>query len=540
MISTTRVSTTLRTTLITVGLATLLAGCPAQKESGIQPLSNPTISDTEHDDSVVSSTAPVFPEEAFRDKQPAGGQPRDFNLPGITEFKLGKQIDVFLVERHELPTISIELNFDGGTVSDRLGREGTASVCMSMVSEGTKKLDKLAFEEAQANIASGISSYAGTETQGVSMYTLSKNFEATFSLFSDTIREPGLRSAELSRMIKRRVESLKQSKGSPGSIAGRIANSIMVGQKHPFGRITTEQSLGKIKLSDCKRYHKSYVRPNGARLFIVGDMTQAQVVAAFTPLLTSWKGSPRKLAKLPAPKSRAGRVFFVDVPGAAQSSIYLGHMGPGRSDASYFANQMMAGVLGGGFSSRINMNLREAKGYTYGARGNFTYNRHFGFFLASSSVRSDATHQSIKELFSEMAALKSGVRPALAQELDREKNGAILGLPARFSTARQVLSMYRTLVYYGLPMSYYNDYVGNYSKVTLEQVNAAAATLLHPEDALVLVVGDGSATQIKRDDEGNDVATQQTLLDTLAEVAKSELGGAGSLVILDADGNVKH
>ncbi len=539
MISTTPISTTLRTTLFTFGLATLLAGCPAQKASGIQPLANPTVSGTEDGDSVAASTEVVFPEEAFRDKQPTGDEPRNFNLPGITQFKLGGQIDVFLVERHELPTISVELNFDGGSVSDGSGREGTASVCMSMISEGTKTLNKLAFEEAQADIASGISSYAGTETQGVSMYTLSKNFDATFALFSDAIREPGLRNEELDRMVKRRVESLKQSKGSPGSIARRIGDSIAYGPKHPFGKITTEKSLRRIKISDCKRYIKSYVKPRGARLFIVGDMTEAQVTEKFAPLLKSWKGSPKKLGKMPSPKSRNGRVFFVDVPGAAQSSIYIGHMGPGRMDDGYFANQMMTGVLGGSFSSRINMNLREAKGYTYGARGNFRYNRHFGSFLASSSVRSDATHQSVQELFAEMVALKKGLRPALAQELDREKSGAILGLPARFATARQVLSMYRTLVYYGLPMSYYNDYVGNYSKVTLEQVNASAATLLHPEDSLVLVVGDGSAKQLRRE-EGKDVATQQTLLDTLSELAKSELGGTGALVILDADGNIKR
>ncbi len=532
------ISTTLRTTLVTFGLATLLAGCPSQKESGIQPLANPTISGTEEGDPAVASTTAVFPEEAFRDNQPTAGAPRNFNLPGITQFKLDGQVDVFLVERHELPTISVELNFDGGSASDGFGREGTASVCMSMVSEGTKKLNKLAFEEAQANIASGISSYARTETQGVSMYTLSKNFDATFALFSDTIRTPGLRNEELGRMVKRRVESLKQSKGSPGSIAGRIGDSIAYGPKHPFGKITTEKSLRKIKISDCKRYIKSYLKPKGARLFIVGDMTQAQVTEKFAPLLKSWKGSPKKLAKMPSPKSRDGRVFFVDVPGAAQSSIYVGHMGPGRTDEGYFANQMMTGVLGGGFSSRINMNLREAKGYTYGARGNFRYNRHFGSFLASSSVRSDATHQSVQELFAEMTALKKGLRPALAEELAREKNGAILGLPARFATASQVVSMYRTLVYYGLPMSYYNDYVGNYSKVTLEQVNAAAAALLHPEDSLVLIVGDGSAMQLQRE-EGKDIPTQQTLLDTLSELAKSEIGGTGALVILDADGNVK-
>lgn len=539
--------TMLKTSILSLGLAALLAGCPspASNQSGVQPIGNPTDDgqDTATQDSAV---APVFPQEDFRKTQPKPSAPRDFNLPGITQFKLGDQIDVFLAERHDLPTISLELNFDGGTVHDRAGREGTASVCMSMMSEGTKKLDKLAFEEAQADIASGISSYAGTESQGVSMRTLSKNFEATFALFTDTLLEPGFRDGELKRMVTRRLESLKQAKGSPGSVAGRIDGNIAYGAKHPFGKIVTEKSLGTIKINDCKSYHKATIKPKGARLFVVGDMTQAQITEAFTPLLATWKGTPKKLPKIPAPKPRPGRVFFVDIPGSAQSSISIGHLGPDRKDPDFFANQMMVGVLGGGFSSRINMNLREDKGYSYGARGSFSYNRHFGMFRGSSSVRSDSTHQSLLEILAEMQVLKSGQKPAEEAELRREKNGAILGLPARFATAREVLGNYRNLVYYDLPMTYYNDYVANFSAVTLDQVNAAAKKLLHPEDSIIIVVGDGSAKQIFRNSEGQDVPkmkadgeTQMTLLESLTELAASETGGTGKLVIMDADGNVK-
>ena len=207
---------------------------------------------------------------------------------------------------------------------------------------------------------------------------------------------------------------------------------------------------------------------------------------------------------------------------------------------------MMVGVLGGGFSSRINMNLREDKGYSYGARGGFDYNRHFGMFRAASSVRSDSTHQSLLEMLTEMIILKSGAKPATDVELTREKNGAILGLPARFATASQVLGMYSNLVYFDLPKSYYNDYIANFSAVTLDQVNDAAAKLLHPDDSIIIVVGDGSAKQIFRNSDNTDVPkmkadgkTQMTLLETLSELAASESGGKGKLVILDADANVK-
>ncbi len=524
-----------------VGLAVLLSACPAATpKTGIQPVISPPLNGElpGNDTSTTANSELVFPDDAFRKSIPKAGDPRPFNLPGITRFKLANQLDVFLVERHELPTISLSLNFDGGQVSDRKGQEGMASVCMSMASEGTKELDKLAFDEALADTASNVSSYAGNESQGVTMRSLTKNFDATFALFSDTLLQPGFRDEDLKRMVQRRLESLKQSKGSPRSVAGRLLGSTIYGPRHPFGTFSTEKSLAKIKIKDCTSYYKSYIRPQGARLFVVGDMTQAQITEKFAPLLAKWKGKPKKVGKIPPPKSRKGRVFFVDIPGSAQSSIYVSHTGPNRMDKNYYANQMMAGVLGGGFSSRINMNLREDKGYSYGARGSFSYNRHFGTFIASSSVRSDSTSQSLHEIFGEMTSIKDGSRAATADELAREQNGAILGLPARFATAGQVLRMYRRLVYFDLPMSYYNEYVKNFSAVTVDQVNKAAAELLHPENTIILVVGDGDAKQIVRGDDNKDVKTEVTLRETLKELAASKMGGKGKLVFIDADGKV--
>jgi predicted Zn-dependent peptidase len=526
-----------------LGLATAsLVACPGPKTGDESTLPD-TQNGGETTDGTTATQDVSFPDEEFRAKQPTAGSPRPFNLPGIVQFKLGDQIDVYLAERHELPTISMELNFDGGSFTDTASREGMASVCMSMMSEGTKRLDKLAFEEALADLASNVSSRAGAESQAVSMSTLSKNFDATFALFTETLLEPGFRKEELDRMVQRRLESLKQAKGSARSVAGRLDGSIYYGPKHPFGRVTTEKSLSKIKIADCVRHHRSYVKPKGARLFVVGDMTKEQIVAKFEPLLTKWKGAPRALAKMPKPRSRYGKIFFVDIPGSAQSSIYVMHKGPDRKAPEFFQNQMMAMVLGGGFSSRLNMNLREDKGYSYGARGGFSYNKFFGRFTASSSVRSDATYQSILEVLREIKELKEGKTPAKEEELNREKNGAILGLPARFATARQVLGMYRSLVYYDLPMTYYNDYVDNVTKVSLDQVKEAAAKLLTPEDVLILVVGDSKAAQNIRDDSGKDVPMKSSdgkpvaLHDALLELAASPTGGKGKLIKLDPDGN---
>jgi zinc protease len=221
------------------------------------------------------------------------------------------------------------------------------------------------------------------------------------------------------------------------------------------------------------------------------------------------------------------------------------HLGPRRKAPTYFANQMMAQLLGGGFASRINMNLREDKGYAYGARAGFGYNRTFGAFTATSSVRTDATAQTLIEMVRETTGLKDGSMPPREPELAREKNGAILGLPGIFATASQTLGAYRGLVYFGLPLDYYASYAAKVGAVDLKAAAKAARRELRPERARFLIVGDGDAPQIQHDAAaktnppmlGPD-GKPLTLRQALARLAGSgALGGAKLQVIeLDADG----
>jgi zinc protease len=202
---------------------------------------------------------------------------------------------------------------------------------------------------------------------------------------------------------------------------------------------------------------------------------------------------------------------------------------------------MMAAVFGGGFSSRINMNLREDKGYSYGARGGFGYSRQYGTFNASASVRTDSTYQTLLEIDREVKHLVKGTKPVVAEELDREKQGAILGLPGRFSTGQAALGQYRGLVYFGLPLDYYNTFVDKVGKVTEAQVKASAKKQLKPASAVYLVVGDGNAKVIVRGDDKKDVpyvkdGKEMTLREALVDLAGRGDVGAGGFVELDADG----
>jgi zinc protease len=542
--------------LAATSIALASCGCARQNAAGpiipepTDPVTDPvtgTVTPTpDPTEPTVEAARPqelAFPDQDFRKEQPAAGAPRPFQLPEIKPFKLTSGMTVYLVEQHTLPVVSIDISFDGGGLYDTRGKEGLASVCMSMMSEGTQALDKIQFNEALADIASSVDAYAENETHGVSMRTLTKHFDATFALFRDVVLTPGFRQDDLERMIKRRLDGLKQAKASPASVQGRVFWPVMYGPKHAFGALTTEASLGAITLDDCKKFHASYVKPGNARLFVVGDMTADQVRAAFEEPLAAWKGAMPKAPKVAKAAPMKGSIFLVDIPGAAQSSVTLGHFGPARTAKDYTATSMMATILGGGFTSRVNMNLREDKGYAYGAYGGFNYTRSGSTFRGGANVRTDSTYQTMLELEREIRDLKSGARPPSEAEIAREKSSSIQSLPASFATGRSTLGMFRGLVYFGLPLDYYNAYVERVTNLTAKEISKAAATHLDPDKARFVIAGDASAKMVKRED-GKDVpltdanGNQLTLLEALKAQAKAAGLGGGDLVMLDADGKV--
>jgi len=517
----------------------------------------PTADPTPH---VSARPAPqdlTFPDEPFRARQPPATTPRPIRLPPVKAFTLASGVKVYLVEQHALPLISMDLNFDGGAAVDPRGKEGLASVCMAMLTEGTIALDKLAYTERLADTASSIGGYASEDSVGLTLSSLTRHLDATFRQLVDTLRAPGFRQADFARMIERRIEGLKQAKGSPASVAGRVTGAVLYGDDHPFGTVVTEASLRALTLDDCRAFARTWLLPRRARLFVVGDRTEAQVRAHFeAALLAGWTGAAPPVPALPTPRTRAGRIFFVDVPGATQSTVSYLQFGPGRTAPGYFATSILGSVIGGGFTSRINMNLREGKGYSYGARGGFGYTRTHGTFMASASVAGNATYQSILELDREIKGLWAN-RPGFAvspEELDRERQGAMLGLPGRFATAQAALGQYRALVYYGLPLDYYDGYLARIAKVSVADVTAAAARELRPGQAVYVVVGNGDAKMIVHTTRDRSAAgagapprdvpyetngKQLTLREALVELAARGDVGSGGLVELDADGRVK-
>ena len=461
----------------------------------------------------------VFPEEPYRAKAPTPGEVKASAPPRPQVFKLANGIEVLLVERHALPTVSMDLTFDGGNVDDPKGKEGLSSVCMALLSEGTRKLDKVAFREALGDLASAVQSYAAPDQRGVMLASLTGSFDATLALWADVVLRPGLRPDELGRMIKQRQAALRQAKGDAAAVSGRVGPSIIYGPGHPYGRVPTESTLGALTVKDCTAYAAARMKPAGAKLFVVGDVTRAELETKLKAQLKGWTGKPAPMAKLEKGAPREGRVFLVDVPGARQTVISAHLPGPSRLAPDYDETSVMSGVLGGGFSSRINMNLREKHGYSYGASGGFIYARGISRYAVQSAVRNDVAGAAIDELLKELRDIRAAeVTP---DELTREKDGALLALPARFASGRSILATFQSLVRFGLPLDDFEKLPARIRAVDAAQVLKAAQTYIDPAQVKLLVVGDA-----------------KTLRPQLDKLMASGDWGKGPIIEVDTDGVV--
>jgi zinc protease len=500
--------TAMRTPLLTAAL--LLAACKPAATTHPPADTGPVV------EPPIDYASVTWPEEPYRASLPAAGPIAELRLPGVETFTLDSGLEVYLVSQQKLPTVTMAFEFDAGGVREPKAKVGMTSICMDLLDEGTKKLDAAAFEEKQADHAVNVSSFGGSDTSGINVRALTSQLGPALDLMAEMLQEPGLRQTDLDRLKDARKASLLQAKGSPAPIAGRLFNPLVWGKDHPYGHIETEKTIDAVTLKDCEKL-VAQLKPGGARLWVTGKISQDEIRKELGARLATWKGKAPTAARISAAKPRLGTIFFVHVPGAAQSSVYVGHPGPARAAADYEATDMMVEILGGSFSSRINMNLRENKGYTYGGRAGINYRRTGSSFAASSSVRTDATGPALREIFKELTTMRTS--DATPDELRRVQDGALLALPAEFATPSDTLFVFQRLKFYGLPLDWYANYQQRLKTVDIAGVRKAAEKHVRDKEFVVLVVGDGAK-----------------ILPDLDAIASEKLFGKGGLVILDPDG----
>jgi len=434
-----------------------------------------------------------------RSVKPQVGPTPKYTPPPVTRRKLSNGLEVMIAERHELPILTLNLVVRGGDARVPEEKNGLAALTADLLTEGTKTLDSMALAGALSKIGASIDAHGGREATTLSLTTLTKHTDRAIDLYSDVLLHPAFPEKELERLRQQRLAMLQMRLDRAEGISGVVFPRLLYGQEHPYGRpdLGTPKSVRSLTRDDVVGLHKQLFLPNNATLIVVGDTTPDAITSTLEQVLKDWKPgdvSKSTLPEPPAPKPLT--VYLVDKPAAAQSVLAVGHVGQPRGTPDYFPLTIMNAVLGGQFSSRINLNLREEKGYSYGAQSHFIFRIGPGPFEAGGSVQTAVTKEALVELLKEVNDI-AGSRPATEAEVAFAKDRTIRGFPAKFETTFGVAGTLADLVLYSLPDDYFTTYPTKVEAVTKDDVERVAKKYLDTKHLTILVVGDRSKIEAK-------------------------------------------
>jgi len=429
-----------------------------------------------------------------RSKLPEPGAAPEVKFPKLQRATLSNGLKVILAERHSIPVVNFNLLMDAGYAADQFGLPGTASLAMNMLDEGTKTRDALQISDELAMLGARLGSGSGLDMSSVSLSALKSNLDGSLNIFADVILNPSFPEKEFTRLQKQQLARIQQEKASPVQMALRVFPQYLYGQGHAYGNPLTgsgtEESIGKMTRNDLVKYHQQWFKPNNATLIVVGDITLAEVSPKLEKLFKTWqKGEvPKKNISTVEQKAKSS-IYLIDKPGSPQSVIIAGHVAPPKADPDDIAMNMLNSILGGTFTSRLNMNLREDKHWSYGAGSLIWGAKGQRPFIAYAPIQGDKTKEALQEMVGELKGIL-GNRPATQEELDKVQKNEILGLPGSWETIGAVGGSISDIVTYGLPDDYYQTYPNKIRNLNLAQVSAAGKKLLHPDQVVWVVVGD--------------------------------------------------
>lgn len=425
-----------------------------------------------------------------RTKPPELGKPPTVSLPPIVTRQLANGLRLLIVEQHELPLADFVLLVGSGATADPAGKMGVANLTAAMLREGTTTRKSLDIADQAAFLGINLAPTSSWESSTLSLHTPTAQMDSALALFADVALHPSFPPNEFDRLKKNRLTDLLQIRDQGPAIANLVFPAIIYGNAHPYGlaAIGTETSVKSLTTHDLQSYYQTNFKPNNTTLIIVGDVNPDRIEQKVNALLGGWqRGDIPQLTYGEPPKPGTTTIYLIDKPGAAQSSFRIGGVGVPRSTKDYFALTVMNTILGGSFSSRLNQNLRETRGYTYGAGSRFDMRRAAGPFMASAEIVAAKTDSALLEFMKELNGIRQSVP---ADELSRAKRYLQLQLPGNFETTQQIAGELVPVALYGLPFDYFNNYVQNIEAVTQADVNRVAQQYINPGALAVVIVGD--------------------------------------------------
>ncbi len=421
--------------------------------------------------------------------------PKPLTLPAITERTLPNGLRLVIVEQHELPVVDVALVVRTGSEADPIGKAGLATLTANLLDEGAGARDALSIAEQVGFLAVRLGTGAAFEQSTVSLHTTRATLDSALALMADVVLRPTFAEKEFNRLKNDRLTSLLQEVDRAPAIADRAFAAIVFGEAHPFGRSTsgTSEEAGTLTRDDAMRFWQTWYRPNNATLVIVGDLSTSEAVSLSTAAFGSWlRGNLPALAKVTPLPARPTTVYIVDQPKAPQSSFRIGGIGVARSTPDYYPLLVMNTALGASFTSRLNQNLRETKGYTYGASSGFSMRREPGAFTARAEIVAEKTDSALVEFMKELKGIR---QPMPAAELAKAKRYLQLGYAERFESTGDIAGQIAALVPAGVALATLGTFNAGVGMVTGADVQRVATRYIDPSKVAIVVTGDRASIE---------------------------------------------
>lgn len=421
---------------------------------------------------------------------PTLAAPKPLTLPAIAERTLPNGLRVVIVEQHELPLVDISLVIRTGAEADPKGKAGLATLTANLLDEGAGTRDALGIAEQVGYLAIRLGTGAAFEQSTVSLHTTRATLDSALSLMADVALRPTFSDKEFSRLKNDRMTALLQEADRGPALADRAFAAIVFGADHPYGRSAsgTREEAEALTVDDARQFWSTWYRPNNATLIIVGDVTEAEALAHATSAFGAWQRGALPASATNTPNAaKAATVYIVDKPKAPQTSFRIGTIGVARRTTDYFPLMVMNTALGGSFTSRLNNNLRETKGYTYGAFSGFAMRREPGAFTARAEVVAEKTDSALVEFMKELNDIR---KPMTATELAKAKRYLQLGYAAGFESTSNIAGQIASLVPYDVPLSSLGAFNSGIGAVTGADVQRVALKYLDPSKLAIVVAGD--------------------------------------------------
>jgi zinc protease len=432
--------------------------------------------------------------DADRTKLPETGTPPAAHFPKLARAELSNGLKIILAERKSIPVANFIMMVDAGYASDEFSSAGTANMAMNMLDEGTKTMDALQLSDQLQMLGATLNTGSNLDNSFISMSLLKTNLNPSLDLFADVILHPSFPQKELDRLIKETVVRIQREKASPINMGLRVVPGLVYGKEHPYGNPFTgsgfESTITKLTRDDMVKFHQSWFKPNNATLIIVGDITMNEVKPVLEKLFSSWKKGdfPKKEIKEVAYQDEP-IIYIMDRPGSQSSIIFGGEPAPPYEDKDNVAIELMNDILGGMFTSRINMNLREDKHWSYGSGSFIPSARGQRPYLYYGIVQSDKTKESITEMVKEINQYV-GEKPATDAEVQKVIEQNTLSLPGQWETNGRVANSLINMVSYGLADNYYDTYAAKIKSLNKEEIIDVAKRVVKPKNLIWVVVGD--------------------------------------------------